>query len=570
MDLLEDRSTTNIPPYALEDLEELWQQGQAQRDAREEARKTPPLIRLWDGDWKYVGTVHDALEASFQWKLNDTGTGYMELPAHSHLAQWVMDYPGRDARNVHVTMDKDGARWGGRLKTATVAKRKNGAQVLELHFLHEYEELKHIYVWPNPFLPAAVQFPRAFTLVGPTAWVLKTALFLNVRRLAGHTWALPDDPFDIHQWGGQWRPSTWPIQVAPSQAILSDTSPWTVISSRMKNWHDMAAPKLADAQLMVTTRRYLDGDDDPWPGANLNHGALIIDIVDKSGYWSTRGTATHGDIWKGMVRTVQEVVNDVVDGVTTIDTHSTVMDEPVDPPEYHWTNFLSTSPDAPYVVYRDGPVTGVESSEFTWEPAMDVQVVVGGKSMYGVNEAISTAVTLVGNYLGSILFAFSGGTILDKFLQPIYADTLLAWQSAKSILRAQELGWSKYYEHFSDGADGAYSLSSIMALRKGFWDTREKISHKLQVQDGAPWYVGDNGKGHFFLGDRIGATIAGLPEGRIVVEQVTELTYNFSRTERGWEITCGDQASQRDPLEQILDRVREAMSAIHELGVNPS
>ncbi len=542
-------------------MEALWGDGKLTRQTRIEARRTPPLIRLWDGDWNYIATVNDDIEASFQWKLNDTGAGYLRLPADSWLAKWVMNFRNRTSKNVHMTADKDGARWGGRLNNAAAVKTETGERYVELNFLHDYEEVKHIYVWPNPFLPAAVQFPRAFTLAGPTAWVLKMALFLNVRRLAGHTWALPDDPFDINQWAGQYRPETWPIQIAPSKALLSDSSPWTVISSRMKNWHDLAAPKLSTSHLMVTTRRWLTGDPLPWKGARVTHGTLIVDIVDKSGYWSTEGTATFGDIWEGMVRTVQTVI----DPSTT--KHS-ILKDPIDEPAYEATNWLSTVPNAPYVVYRDRDLAGVEASNFTWHPATDVQVITGGHSMPGVNEALSTAVMLVGNYMANIFsFALQLGHIADKFLAPIYEDTILAWFTIKSITRAQELGWSHYYEHFADGADKAYTLSSIVAMREGFWETRERVSHQLTIADGAPWFVGDNGEGHFFLGDRIGATIDGLEPGQIVVEQVTSLTYNHSRSKRGWDITCGDPTSQQSPLETILARVKDATGAIHDLGL---
>lgn len=552
-----DISTTTIPADVINQAKMRWEEGQVPRRARREARRKLPLIRLWDGDWNYVGTVNDAIEASFQWRMNDTGSGHIELPVDSYLAKWAMNFKGRATKNVHATMDKDGARWGGTLESANIVKSSDGKRFISLNFLHEYEEMKHIYVWPNPYLPAIVQFPRLFILVGPTAWVLKTALFVNVHRLAGNAYAVPDDPFDLGSWLNFVRPDQWPLQVAPSKAVLGDSTPWTVISSRMKNWHELAAPKLADAQLMVTTRRWLTGDDPPWEGADLKHGALVVDIVDKSGYWSTRGTATHGDIWKGLVRTVQEVIND-------FDTQETVINTPVDPPEYKWHNFLSTEPDAPYVTYRDGSIAGVEASEFKWQPATAVQVVTGGSSMQGVNEAISTGIQLVGNMFGGL---FGAGAIIDTFLQPIYADTIMAWQSIKSSNRARELGWSHYYEHFAEGADKAYTISSILALRQGFWETREKTSHRVTLQDGAPWFIGESGKGHFFLGDRIGATITGLPDGQMVVEQVTELTYSLSRSSRGWTAVCGDRQAQQSPLETVMGRVRSALGAVHDLGV---
>lgn len=542
-------------------IEQVWQQCDTIRQTRVDKRKTPELIRIWDGDWNYVGTIGGAqLDASFQWRLNDTGTGYIHLRVDNWIAKWVLDYDSRPTKNVHVTMDKDGARWGGRLDQARVIKEEDGTKYVALEFLHDYEEVKHLYVWPNPFLPAAVQFPRSFVLVGPVVWSLKMALFLNIRRTRGQTWAFPDDPFDLRQWAGQYFPETWDVQVAPTATILSDSSPWTILSSRMKNFHELAAPKLADNQLMITTRRWLTGDPLPWDGAKIRNGCLVVDIVDKSGYWSTEGTATFGDVWKGLVRTTQKVID-------TVDTERTILAEPMEVPEYHALDFLSTVPNAPYVVYRDGRETGVEASEFAWKPATDVQMITGGQSTYGVNEGISAAIMLAGNYLGAVIGLFSAGSIADAFLQPIYADTLLAWQSIKSDERARDLGWSHYYEGFADGADRAYTLNSIVALREAFFKTRERTSHQLHIRDGAPWFIGDNGQGHFFLGDRIGSTIEGLPDGKIVVEQVTEITYATTRDKKGWSATCGDRSIQQSGLENVMSKVRDAMGALHDLGV---
>lgn len=540
-------------------LDEIWENGQETRDARNRARRAKPRIRLWDGDWKFVGTIHGAIEGKFQWKLNDTGEGTIKIPTGIWISTWIRDAPKRKARNIHVTMDKDGARWGGRLKRSELVKDSDGKTYMLLTFLHDFEELKHIYCWPNPFLPAAVQFPRSFVLAGPTAWVLKMMLHVNLLRLNGNLWALPDDPLDLKQWGAAFDQSQWPIVVAPG-ALIGDSSPWTVVSSRMKLWSDVAAPGLADAQLSVECRRWLEGDPPPWEGANLRSGTLVVDIVDKSGWWSPEGTSRWGSVWTGLVRSVQSVVGEV-------DVRETVIDEPVEVPEYRDKDWLGTNPHAPYVIYREGHLTGVKSSDFSWDPATSVQEIAGGHSMPGVNEGISAAVQLAGNYLGTMVMVPGAGEIADTFLSPIYSDTILAWMTIKSLQRAEAAGWSRYQEHFAQGADRGYTLSALVALRQGFWETREKFSHKLEINDGAPWFIGDKGHGHFFIGDRIGGAIKNLPSGEIVVEQVTDLTYAFDRSSRGWSATCGDPTSQHSPLEIILSEVKGLSAVIHDLGL---
>ena len=102
-------------------------------------------------------------------------------------------------------------------------------------------------------------------------------LIMNLVRLNASLWHLPNDPLDIKSWGGnRFDMDRWGIVVKPG-SIAQDSSPWTIVSSRFKFWHDMAESTLGDAQLMVECRRYLDGDPEPWPGANLRNGALVIE-----------------------------------------------------------------------------------------------------------------------------------------------------------------------------------------------------------------------------------------------------------------------------------------------------
>lgn len=543
-----------------DELRQLWDQGQAQRDAREEGRRRKPMVRLWDGDWKLAGVVHGELDGSFSWKLNDTGSGLLRLPVGHWLARWALDIKGRETENIHITVDKDGARWGGRLRRLRLVKTAQGERSVELHFLHDYEEVKRIQCWSNPFLPAAVQFPRAAILAGPSKWVLKTMLLMNIVRINASLWHLPDDPLDLASWGQGFDPSQWPIVIKPG-SLLADSSPWTVASSRFKFWHDMAESTLGDAELMVECRRWLEGDPEPWPGAVLRNGALVIDIVDKSGHWSPEGHGSTGSIFTGIVRTVTQLAENLVDE------YQATIPEPQEVPEYRRPGWLGTVSAAPYVTYRDGALTGVEAAEFTWEPTQAVQINGGGHSMPGVNELMSAAIQLAGNTLGQFVFVPTAGTIADTLLKPIYTDTLMAWMSMKSPIRSRRAGWSHYEEHFARGSDRAYTLSGLIAMRQGFWETRARTSHQLTIADGAPWFVGENGLGHFFLGDRIASTVIGLPEGQMIVEQVSELTFAWSRDSMGWGINLGDPRAGESPTARAVREISSLATAVHDLGV---
>lgn len=546
---------------------ELFATGDKMRQDRVDKRKRKPLITLSDGNWDFKYRIDPfVINADFSWKMNDTGQATIELPvkgspALNECIAWLLDPWGRTtAKNVGIRMDKDGARWTGMASSVRLSKKPNGERYVIIEALHEYEELKRILCWPNPFLPSLVQFPRAWTMFGSAATILKTTLLCNLMRIQGNYWTLPDNPLDPSQWINSGRVENWPVVVKPKSKAL-DTTPFQVCSSRMKTWHDMAEPILSDCQLMVETRRWFAGDPPPWPGARVKNGALVVDVVDKSGWWDEHGTSVVGDIWNGFIRNVQMLLGN------NIDTQSTIIDEPVVVPEYQQPDWFGTVPKAPYVLYRDREIGGVESIDFTWQPATTVQVVAGGSSMPGVNEAISAGVQAAGNAIGTFVAVPTAGTIADTVLKPLYSDVFLAWTQHKSLNRANQLGKHRYQEWYAQGSDTALTLSSLVAVRKAFWDTRERFAHEMTLGDGAPWYIGDQGEGHFWLGDRVGSTIRELPAGKIIVEQATEIRYKVSRDDYGWEAVMGDFAATESATDQMIRNIQRLTGAISDLGV---
>ncbi|MFI9507578.1 hypothetical protein [Nocardia sp. NPDC052566] len=671
-------------------------------------------MRLWDGNWVLRGTVRNEITAQWQLLDNETGIGVLEMPLDYFLSQWVIGHDQRSTANIHVTVDKDGIRWGGRLDEFEIIDDEK----VRCTFRHDLEELKHIRIWPNPFLLAETQFPRLFFLFGPAKWAVKLALMLNIMRLESSLWMLPDDPLDPKQWFN-FDQSTWSMVVAPGD-IHSDSSPFAIPFSRMKSAYDMSKRIMQDGQLSWVARRYLTGDPPPWPGANLRHGCLVFDIIDKSGW--TSGTSFGGNLATGLDRAR---INIASDGLTEgID----IISDPAFPPEYTQPGWLGTLPQAPWVVLRQG--IGVQSSTFKWRPATDVQVTTGGHSSPGVNELISAAINCVSgstiiegpdgderidvlaerggpfrvwsvtprgrrvaatadfafkkgrtelfeytlangrkltattqhrwltragwmptekatigtevatvdhsrlamadseaqapsndlpdsawlgiaegiavefsavvsiephgvadfydlhvpgwvNYSGNGIWSHNTigdliaaavfippiGGALDAVLKPLYTDTILAFMAWKSPARAQRAGWSHYHEKWGDGADRAYTLAALIALRTGFWATREQISHSVVVADAAPYLVGARGYGHMDIGDRVGTTVMGMPGGKVYVDRITELTMGWSRTESpAWKIQVGVREFE-DPVLKAYEAIQEILGIAQDLGV---
>lgn len=585
--------------------ENLWRVVQQRRAKMEMERLRPPLTRLWDGDYNLRGEVAGERAGEFEFVENDTGTASLQLSLDHYLAKWVMAHKGRAKRNVHVTFDKQGARWSGCMDHYRVVRTKDGDAYLEIVFKHDYEQAKHILCWANPFLRPEVQFPKLWIVFGPAKWCLLLTLFVNILRLETSLWTLPDNPLDLTEWMPfSFNPAVWRNIVKPFPFIF-DGTPTTIVFSRFQSFHDVAKKVLADAQLTLVCRRYLHGED-PHPFQNLKgiwgiepvenllqriplrHGCLVWDIEDNSG-WGNE-TAFGGNLLTGLIRAVTNIASDgTTEGIDVFKSDAEF------PGDYYVPDFKGTFPQAPHVVFEEGPYTGIDSSEFIYYEATDTSVVGGGRSMPGVNEAISAGVNIGGDILTSFinsqlasLGAFGGaidlpplGGLMDAVLKPLYSDVFLAFQETPTLRAAglslpisgledivTGLGDFHYYEGWVEGADKAFTLSQVMAARAKIWATRARTAHTIEVSDAAPYYIGERGYGHFFLGSRVGTTVLGYPDPNMIfVERVSRLKYGWGKDgPTGWKITIGYREPQ-DPVLKALEMVQQFNSALGQVGL---
>ncbi|QJD52003.1 minor tail protein [Mycobacterium phage MK4] len=589
----------------LEDAQRVWDTVMARRAFREKERLKPPLIRLWDGDMTLRGVVAGERGGDFEFIENDTGTASIQLSLDHHMAKWVMNFKGRAKRNVIITIDKQGARWSGFMDHYRVVREENGDCYLDVVFKHDYEHAKHILVWCNPFLRPELQFPKLWIIFGPAKWCLLLTLFVNILRLETSLWTLPDNPLDPSEWMPlSFNISNWRNIVKPFP-LIGDNSNLTIVFSRFQSFHDVAKKTLEDAQLTIVCRRYLKGED-PHPFENLRgelnigpledllslipirHGCLVWDIIDNSGWGSE--TAFGGSWLTGFIRAV---VNIASDGMTEgIDVFT---GDPSFPGEYYTPWFLGTSPQAPWIVFEEGPYTGIKSSEFKYYEATDTSFVAGGESMPGVNEAISAAVNMGGDFLTSLinsalasLGAFGGaidlpplGGMMDAVAKPLYENVFLAFQEYPTLravgqplpiplLEASEtgLGDFHYYEGWVENATKAFTLSAFLATRAKIWETRAHTAHTIKVSDAAPYYVGEPGYGHFWLGSRVGTTVLGFPiPDTVFVERVSKIGYKWGKDgPKGWELEIGYREPQ-DPVLKLFELIQRFNGAMGQLGI---
>ena len=717
----------------------VWDYAEKRKNDREAARLQAPFVRLWDGDYNLRGIATGWRELEFEFIENDVGMAKLVLPVDHYLSQWVLDHKGRWKRNVHITIEKQGARWSGVMDHYKVIRTKEGDSYTEIVFVHDLEHTKHILCWANPFLRPEYQFPKLWVIFGPAKWCLLTTLFVNILRLETSLWTIPDNPLDIKEWIG---PSFWPgnwRQIVKPFPLLADNSNLTVVFSRFKTFYDVAKNVLEDAQLSLTCRRYLK-DEDPHPFGELSgemnigivedvstliplrHGCLVWDIVDRSGWGGE--TAFGGSLLTGLVRAIVSIASDgLTEGVDVF------TEAPQFPGDYYIPNKRGTRPEAPWVVFEEGRFTGIESSEFLYYEATDTSVVTGGHSMPGINEAIScvgvntvidgpdgkerigvlaqrggpfrvwsitpegekvaatalfafkkgtahlcrytlangsvieatakhrwltpdgwreagqavvgslvgvdtderfspvvsidrlgvqdfydmhvpvlenylaegiwnhnTGINMAGDYLTSIinsalasLAAAPGaatdlpplGGVIDAVARIFYEDVALAFMEIPSLRAAStrlpiagledtptSLGDYHFYEGWADGADRAFTISALVAARSKFWQTRARTAHTIKVSDAAPYYVGDNGQGDFWLGDRVAVSVFGYPDpNTLFVERVNKIRYKWDKDgPSGWTFDIG-RREPKDPAMKAFEKIREINSAVSQLGV---
>ncbi|WP_063046000.1 Gp37-like protein [Nocardia pseudovaccinii] len=173
---------------------------------------------------------------------------------------------------------------------------------------------------------------------------------------------------------------------------------------------------------------------------------------------------------------------------------------------------------------------------------------------------------MAGDLVAAMIGVPPVGGATDAMLRPLYQGTLLAWHAVKSAAREHNSGWSRFFEYMADSPGRAYTIAAMMALRKGFHDTRSWFTHEITVRDGAPYVIGETG--HWFLGDRIGATAPGDDTYTIRIDRVRELTLAWDRDQfPEWRPIIGDPTSNKDRGQRTLDMVSDLVSGVHELGV---
>lgn len=558
--------------------EEIHAGAQARRDQLDAMRRARPYVRLWtnkpDGSpgLLLMGVAKDSISGEFPFKRNQFGTsGKLLIRLDHYLAKWLISIPddAEAKKNVVITVDHYGGkvRWSGLLKYFKAVK-KSGIWYLEVTFIDDLQYLQFMLGAPNPLLPIPIfQFPRVLPIFGPAKWAISMMILLNLIRLNGHPFTMPDDPFNTASYDDLVDWSDWQVLIKANPIDLDDSSMWTLIATRMNRMDQVIANALDDAQLTMRYRRILtvDGETSDVPGVPVvANGALVLEVVDTSGYYSPDGTATGGGLAGGFARTIQSFATGFIEDVQTF-----IGDPESWPASYYDADYLGPGdPTRTWIVIRDSKYSNVETSEWTWGPATAVRAIVGGDNPL-VDQLTRLTIESIGALIGYFLLAgFSGlGSIIADVVMPFLIGTIFAWLEWINHTRAHNLGWAHLWEVFGQGAENnAWSLGAVVALRGAFLATKSQAAHVMSFGSGGRFLPGLM----FMPGDRIGSTFE-QATSTIRVDLCEELTLYWdyaSDQPHDYKVQIGQAQAAMSLAERQARQISFALSVLQNIGVH--
>ena len=554
-------------------------------------RKEKPYLRIWknkdDGarGLEYVGRIHydDTIRASFPFRKNESTQGVLEIRTDHYISKWIREVAISDEakKNIVISVDFYGGemRWSGLLRSHSVKVGEDGVRYHELTFNDDLQFLQYLLCPPNPALPINIfQFPRVFTIIGPAKWAISTMILLNLIRVEGNLWDIPDDPFRADNWDSLFDWKDWQVHIKAPEFLLDDSSLWVLLASRMNPIDSAIADALDDSGLTLRYRRVFTDLGEHADGLMFNtepaNGALVFELVDDSGYHNQlTGTFLSGTIADGMIRSAAVYSGGFVEDSLAMITEPNLFYRPsptgpgyIDP--YWGSGFLGTLAESPWLVIRDNNYTMIATQEMTYSPSTAVAVVIGGDNP-AADAIAQLIIETVGNLLGYfLLFGFSSaGTIAADIIMPFLRGTILAWVRHKNVVRAHQLGWVHLWEIYQQGAEqNAWSLSALSALRGGFLATRSKVSHTVSLKS-TRWILPGL---HFTVGSRVGSTLREYPD-YIFVNQVEGIEAKWDHTgDTGLEYTIqiGKNGDSMSMGERSARAMQKAITTLNNIGVN--
>ncbi|MFE3229562.1 phage tail protein [Nocardia sp. NPDC059228] len=506
---------------------------------QEQARNPDVLVRYWNKFMEEVGEEHSYLSLQFTYPRNSAGGLKMICPRDMVHFDHLFNNPDGEDATIPITVNTKGFRWDGYITKASIVRDENGVETVDIEAIHAWNHIATICCWASPFAPVLAQFPRHHILFGPVRTLVTTYLSMNLMRLQAPGWAPADGP-DTPKWNA--GNTLFPIAVVPVDP-LHDTSRWSAASARFDMADKLFQPMLEDSGVMLTARFFLpEEDEQPAPQYfYLEKPTVVIDTVDKSGVTGNTGT-----LLDGIKSWIEEFADDGTTPMRYPNLDSTTEYEAV----YGQPGKFGTTRNFPWVWYFEGEYSGIGASEIALHKPTATDVIIGGRSPGWVNAGIEVVIK-------GLLSLIGFGWLYRGQLN----DVFLAWMVYRDMERARRAGPYAFRELYITGSDKAFNLDGLVAARQGLHLTRGYTSHKVTIEDNAPYLLGRD----FGLGDQIGFAVG----EHVFTDYVTELTFTDDRqTPAVWQITVGDGSDEEDSVVKAWQRLGRFAAAIKDLSTD--
>lgn len=551
-------------------------------DAEARAR---PLVRLWDHQHRYIGTVAAEKSLNAEELLHDTGAADVVLRGDDWLVEFLRTDVRKDA-DLHLTVDPYPHRrswrwrWGGKVINVKVRRGEDGITTVTLECMHNREHWKHLYFGATPFMDPAVQPIKAFLLPGNTRTVIATTGFINLARNYMPIAALPSNMLNPGAWIGEasnllnLNPLNWPLQMQFLNPLL-DQSRFSVIMSRWQDAHSVTEGMLRDAGCHLRAYTWLPEDEDsPHPElaalvgeklARPTRACVVLAVEDRSGVTGPTGTALDGALQLAAF-TAENLVTETL-AVLDPEFFDQNGDGVTDP---FIRKLLGVAPKTPDLVFRDTKRSAIVSAERNMYRAKASKILTGGKSPGWLNQAQTFAIKWSLSQLSNVLQSVVGPGFLDvevsgiqvpltPGLEELYQgqadDVLLAYIQVTDPMRQFRSGPYGYLEHFEQGAGTGWTISSALTLRDGHHKTRPYQGFKVQVRNGGQhllYYDFDLGERALFEIDNI-----------LHTDQVTAVRMHYDETTpKTFDLSIGDDREAENPLASATRGVANLWNAV--------
>ncbi|MGW2664142.1 Gp37-like protein [Nocardia tengchongensis] len=506
---------------------------------QEQARNPDVLVRYWNKFMEEVGEEHSYLSLEFTYPRNSAGGLKMICPRDMVHFDHLFNNPDGEDVTIPITVNTKGFRWDGYITKASLVRDENGVETVDIEAIHCWNHIATICCWASPFAPVLAQFPRHHILFGPVRTLVTTYLSMNLMRLQALGWA-PEDGVNSPKWNA--GNTLFPVAVVPVDP-LHDTSRWSAASARFDMADKLFQPMLEDSGVMLTARFFLpDEDEQPAPEYFfLEQPTVVLETVDKSGVTGSTGT-----LLDGIQSWIEEFADDGTTPIRYPKFDSTTEYEAV----YGQPGKFGTTKNFPWVWYFEGEYSGIGASEVALHKPTATDVIIGGRSPGWVNAGIEVVIKGLLSLIG-----------LGWLYRGQLNDVFLAWMVYRDMERARRAGPYAFRELYITGSDKAFNLDGLVAARQGLHLTRGYTSHKVTIEDNAPYLLGRD----FGLGDQIGFAVG----EHVFTDYVTELTFTDDRETPGiWHITVGDGSDEEDSVVKAWQRLGRFAAAIKDLSTD--